>query len=32
MPDVRTLRNYIDGQWVDAEASDRLDVTNLSTG
>ena len=32
MPDVRTLRNYIDGQWVDAEASDWLDVTNPSTG
>jgi len=29
---VRTLRNYVGGRWVDAESSDRLDVTNPGTG
>jgi malonate-semialdehyde dehydrogenase (acetylating)/methylmalonate-semialdehyde dehydrogenase len=29
---TRTIRNYVGGRWVDAEASERLDVTNPATG
>jgi malonate-semialdehyde dehydrogenase (acetylating)/methylmalonate-semialdehyde dehydrogenase len=29
---TRTMKNYVDGSWVDAEANDRLDVTNPATG
>ncbi|MHC4681328.1 MAG: CoA-acylating methylmalonate-semialdehyde dehydrogenase [Planctomycetota bacterium] len=30
--DLRTVRNYINGQWTDAEAASYLDVENPSTG
>jgi len=29
---TRTMRNYVGGTWTDAEASERLDVTNPATG
>ena len=29
---TRTLRNYIAGQWTEAEASETLEVTNPATG
>jgi hypothetical protein len=29
---VRTIKNYIGGGWVDAEASESLDVTNPASG
>src|SRR5919206_4468520 len=29
---IRTIRNYIDGQWVASTATDLLDVTNPATG
>jgi malonate-semialdehyde dehydrogenase (acetylating) / methylmalonate-semialdehyde dehydrogenase len=29
---TRTMRNYVGGAWTDAEASDRVDVTNPATG
>jgi malonate-semialdehyde dehydrogenase (acetylating)/methylmalonate-semialdehyde dehydrogenase len=29
---VRTIKNYVGGSWVDAEASERIDVTNPATG
>jgi malonate-semialdehyde dehydrogenase (acetylating)/methylmalonate-semialdehyde dehydrogenase len=29
---VRTIKNYIGGAWIDAEAGDTLDVTNPATG
>ena len=29
---VRTLKNYVGGNWVETEASKRLDVTNPATG
>jgi malonate-semialdehyde dehydrogenase (acetylating)/methylmalonate-semialdehyde dehydrogenase len=30
--ETRTIKNYVGGGWVDAEASERLDVTNPATG
>jgi malonate-semialdehyde dehydrogenase (acetylating) / methylmalonate-semialdehyde dehydrogenase len=30
--EVRTIKNYVGGSWVDSEASDRIDVTNPATG
>jgi malonate-semialdehyde dehydrogenase (acetylating)/methylmalonate-semialdehyde dehydrogenase len=29
---VRTIKNYVGGAWIDAEAGDTLDVTNPATG
>ena len=29
---VRTIRNYVGGEWVEAASSERLDVTNPATG
>jgi malonate-semialdehyde dehydrogenase (acetylating)/methylmalonate-semialdehyde dehydrogenase len=29
---VRTIKNYIGGGWVDAEANESLDVTNPASG
>jgi malonate-semialdehyde dehydrogenase (acetylating) / methylmalonate-semialdehyde dehydrogenase len=29
---TRTMKNYVGGRWVEATASDRLDVTNPATG
>jgi malonate-semialdehyde dehydrogenase (acetylating) / methylmalonate-semialdehyde dehydrogenase len=29
---TRTIKNYIGGSWVDAEATERLDVTNPASG
>jgi malonate-semialdehyde dehydrogenase (acetylating) / methylmalonate-semialdehyde dehydrogenase len=29
---TRTMQNYVGGRWVEAKASDRLDVTNPATG
>lgn len=29
---VRTLRNYVNGEWVEAQSADYLDVENPSTG
>ncbi|MGH3031381.1 MAG: CoA-acylating methylmalonate-semialdehyde dehydrogenase [Gaiellaceae bacterium] len=30
--ETRTMKNYVGGGWVEAEAGDRLDVTNPATG
>jgi malonate-semialdehyde dehydrogenase (acetylating) / methylmalonate-semialdehyde dehydrogenase len=30
--ETRTMKNYVGGQWVEAEAGDTLDVTNPATG
>lgn len=30
--EVRTVRNYIGGQWVESSAAELLDVTNPATG
>jgi malonate-semialdehyde dehydrogenase (acetylating)/methylmalonate-semialdehyde dehydrogenase len=30
--EVRTLKNYVGGQWVEAEAGEALDLTNPATG
>ncbi len=30
--ETRTIKNYVGGGWVDAEAGERLDVTNPATG
>jgi malonate-semialdehyde dehydrogenase (acetylating) / methylmalonate-semialdehyde dehydrogenase len=30
--ETRTIKNYVGGQWVDAEAADTLDVTNPANG
>ena len=29
---VRTVRNYVGGRWVDADSTERLDVTNPASG
>jgi malonate-semialdehyde dehydrogenase (acetylating)/methylmalonate-semialdehyde dehydrogenase len=29
---LRTVKNYINGQWVEADAASYLDVANPSTG
>ena len=30
--ETRTIKNYVGGGWIDAEAGERLDVTNPATG
>ncbi len=30
--ETRTMKNYVGGGWIDAEADERLDVTNPATG
>src|SRR5436189_6179571 len=30
--EIRTLRNFVGGRWVEPEATERLDVTNPATG
>jgi hypothetical protein len=30
--ETRTIKNYVGGSWVDADAAEALDVTNPATG